>query len=93
MTVTAPTTTAEILREDGAEAALLALAEKVAQAEQAIRQVLRENPTRVWTVRELQDAAAGDLSSSVMSIAYLRLLKAGELQVDHSSSRVEAVAA
>ncbi len=93
MTVMAPTTTEEILREDGAEAALIALAEKVTRAEDAIRQILAKEPKRVWTVRELQDTAAGDLSSSVMSIAYLRLLKAGELQVDHASSRVEAVAA
>jgi hypothetical protein len=81
---------AEILREDGAEAALLDLAARVAEGEEAIRAVLGETPDQSWTIRTLQDEAAGERSSSVMSIAFLRLLKAGEIRVDHSTSVVEA---
>ena len=77
----ATTTTDEILQEDGAEAALTALADHVAAAEEAIRALLQNSEGRAWTIRELQDEAANGWSPSVMSIAFLRLLKAREVQV------------
>lgn len=87
-----PTTTETILQEDGAEAALEAVAFEVREAEEAIRKVLRESSAdEIWTIRSLQDAAAEGHSSTVMSIAFLGLLKAGELRVDHASSIVERV--
>lgn len=90
MTTALSTTTEEILQEEGAEETLLDLAGKVSEAEDAIREVLRDDPEKGWTARELQDAAAFGRSSSVMSIAYLNLLKAGELRIDPVSQIVEA---
>ncbi len=84
-------TTEAILNEDGADAALAALAKEVEQAERDIHSVLDAECDQPWTVRELQDAAANGHSSSVISIAFLRLLKFGKLRVDHATSVVEAV--
>lgn len=78
-----PTTTEAILKEDGAETALAQVAAKVAEAETKIRDLLFDDVERVWSIRELQDAAAyEDLSPSVISIAFLRLEQAGVLHVD-----------
>jgi hypothetical protein len=78
----------EILQEEGAEATLTALASEVTEAESNLRTVLKEDEGRTWTIRDLQDAAANGHSSSVVSIAFLRLLKAGELTVDHATQAV-----
>lgn len=90
MTTVLSTTTEEILQEEGAEETLRTLAGKVAEAEDAIRDVLQANPEKSWTARALQDAAADGRSSSVMSIAYLSLLKTGELRIDPDSQMVRA---
>jgi hypothetical protein len=89
MSTTFPTTTESILQEEGAETTLIELAEQVAKAAADLRRVLRESEGP-WTVRELQDKAANGRSSSVMSIAFLRLLKAGEVSIDYATSLVEA---
>jgi hypothetical protein len=88
VSTTIPAATA-ILEEDGAEAALIKLASGVKEGEDAIRSLLRKTADTTWTIRALQDEAAGERSSSVMSIAFLRLLKAGEVHVDHATSIVQ----
>jgi hypothetical protein len=90
MSTTFPTTTESILQEEGAETTLIELAQQVAKAAADLRRVLHESEGRPWTVRELQDEAANGRSSSVMSIAFLRLLKAGEVSIDYATSLVEA---
>lgn len=82
--------TDDILQEEGAEATLAALASEVMEAEVNLRAVLKEHGERIWTIRDLQDAAANGHSSSVVSIAFLRLLKGGELVVDHATQAVHA---
>ena len=78
-----PTTTEAILKEDGAETALAEVAAKVAEAEGRIRDLLSDSEERVWSIRELQEAAAyDDLSPAVISIAFLRLKQAEVLYVD-----------
>jgi hypothetical protein len=84
-------TTEAILQEDGAEAALNELAERVQGAEIAIRDLVLSDKSRIWTIRELQDTAANGWSSSVMSIAFLRLLQGGELLRVDSDLRVHAL--
>ncbi|HEX8067335.1 MAG TPA: hypothetical protein VF520_12520 [Thermoleophilaceae bacterium] len=79
------------LLDEETEAALTDLAQRVDDAQRALRDVLRAGSDRTWTIRELQDEAANGHSSSVMSIAFLRLLHGGELVVDkgqrvHSAS-------
>lgn len=77
------TTTDSILEEAGAETALTELAQKVHDAESAIKAVLEENAGRTWSIKELQDAAAADgVTPSVMSIAFLRLEELGVVSVD-----------
>lgn len=77
-----PTNTEAILEEDGAETALRQVAERVVQAEAVIRNLLNKDKTRVWSIGDLQDAAAyRDLSPAVISIAFLRLRKAGLVHV------------
>lgn len=73
-----------IIHDEDVDAALDDLARRVKLAEEAIRGVLAENPGARWTIRDLQDRAAKvhGLSPSVMSIAFLRLLKADEVRVD-----------
>jgi hypothetical protein len=73
--------TREILQEEGADAALTALAGEVREARDSIRKLLLEDPERSWTIRELQDAAANGARATVMSIAFLQLHQAGELIV------------
>ena len=89
MSTTYPATD-DILQEEGAESTLQALASEVTEAEDNLRAVLREERDRIWTIRDLQDAAANGHSSSVVSIAFLRLLKNGELTVDHVTQAVRA---
>jgi hypothetical protein len=81
-------TTAEaILEEDGADKALVQIAERVEEAEQVITSLLSQDKTRTWSVKDLQDAAAARkrLSPSIISIAFSRLKDAGLVQVDDES--------
>jgi hypothetical protein len=84
--ITMPTPTEAILEEDGTETTLVQVAERVAEAEEVILGLLREDPDRAWSIRELQDAAAysNSLSPSVISIAFLRLRDAGVVRIDTS---------
>ena len=74
-------TTREILNQEGGELALAELAGQVRAAEDAIKALLLEDGSRTWTIRELQDAAANGFSSSVVNIAFLRLLQGDLLAV------------
>ncbi len=87
-----PTTTQAILEEDGTQVALEQVAEKVGEAEQVILRLLSEEGDRDWSIRELQDAAAyqDSLSPWVISIAFMRLRKAGTIRLD-SNLRIQAV--
>jgi hypothetical protein len=85
------TATRRVLQEEGAEAALTDLASKVDDAEAAMKLLLEKDKTRTWTIRLLQDDAnTGGWSSSVMSLAFLRLLKKHLLEVD-SNLQVHAL--
>jgi hypothetical protein len=85
------TATKRILQEEGAEVALADLGEKVTEAAAAMRSLLHEDKGRTWTIRQLQDAAArSGWSSSVMSLAFLRLLQEGVVEVD-ADLRVHAL--
>jgi hypothetical protein len=79
-----PTTAEAILEEDGAETALAQVAQKVEQAEEVIMDLLHEDRTRTWSIRDLQNAVAyrKPLSPTVISIAFLRLRDAGVVNVD-----------
>jgi hypothetical protein len=79
-----PTTAEAILEEDGAESALVQVAQKVKQAERVIMALLDEDSTRAWSIRDLQNAVADrkPLSPTVISIAFLRLRDAGIVHVD-----------
>lgn len=75
--------------QEGTNAVLADLPEKVQAAQASIRRVLAEGSQDSWTIRELQDRAANGLTSSVMAIAFMRLVQEGTLVVG-SDFRVRA---
>lgn len=89
MTITAE----KLIQEEGVEAGLRDLGDQVRAAEKQIIKLVTEDPKRVWTIRELQDAAAeaGDWTSSVVSIAYRRLVRSGTVLEVGSDLRVRAI--
>jgi hypothetical protein len=84
MTTLTPSTQ-EILAEDGAEAAFLAVRDKAHEAQQVLREILHEDRGRTWSVKELYDAVLErrpDLGHTVMGIAFGALEKAGVVYLD-----------
>ena len=68
---------------EGLEPQLGQLADEVREAEKALLAKLEEEPNREWNPRELQDAArTNGWSSSVVSIAFWRLVSSERLRVD-----------
>jgi hypothetical protein len=82
----------EIIRDDRA---LAEAAEKVRAAQDVMERLVEEDPERVWTARELQERTAeeGPWSSSVLSLAFLKLVKQGVLVLDDESLEVRSAAA
>jgi hypothetical protein len=68
------------LQREG-ETVLADLNEQVDDAEHALEALLGRASDRTWTIRELQDTAADGRSATVMSLAFLRLLKRGVVRV------------
>jgi hypothetical protein len=58
------------------------IAEGVQAAREAILATVRDKPGRDWRPRELMDAAKGELSNTVVSIAFWNLVESGELEVN-----------
>jgi hypothetical protein len=58
----------------------------VQEAQTAMREVIAADPSRVWTARELQDAACDDgpWSDSIQRLAFWGLVEAGELWIDEN---------
>jgi len=88
MTTVAPDTSSSPLDEDGARLALAEFAEAVDDAIAAIREVVAKDPDRVWTLRELRDAAGEGRRSSAMTSALFKLEELGELTVNYLTSTV-----
>ncbi|MBS1676724.1 MAG: hypothetical protein JST08_04980 [Actinobacteria bacterium] len=89
MTTAAPPSP-EAATRDGAQAASADFAEKVREAEAAIRAYVGERPGRQWTLRELREATTEGRSSSVMTTALFNMDDRGELVVDYVASTVTA---
>jgi predicted transcriptional regulator len=68
------------LQQEG-ETVLAELHASVDDAERALLALLERESSRMWTIRELQDAAAEGRSPTAMSLAFLRLVKRGVVQV------------
>jgi hypothetical protein len=78
-------TTETILQEDSAEAAFEAVRDKAHEARQVLTEVLHEDGSRTWTVKELYDTVLErrpDLGHTVMGIAFGALEKAGVVYLD-----------
>lgn len=77
---------------DETEPALKQRAAEVVAAKQAIRQVLRGDPERTWTVPELQNAVRSRWTSSIVSLAFLALVDGGEIELGpHLTARSSGV--
>lgn len=76
-----PMTTEQLIAELGSEDAQRELAEEVQEAEATLVSLVSEQPHRSWTIRELQDAVAaiGGWRETVVSIAYRRALRRGDV--------------
>jgi hypothetical protein len=90
MMTTAALPTANVSPRDGAQAASAEFAEKVREAEAAIRAYTAERPGEQWTLRHLREATADGRSSSVMTTALYNMDHRGELIVDYVASAVSA---
>ena len=86
-------TAEQLINEKSVEAALREAADDVRAAEEQIVELVTTDPDRVWTVRELQDAAAeiGGWRSTIVSIAYRRVLRRGTVLKVGSDLRVRAL--
>jgi hypothetical protein len=85
MRSTMPATTEAILKEDGAEAAFLAVRSEAHEAQLILTEVLHEDKARTWTVKELYDTVIErrpDIGHTVMGIAFGALEKAGLVYLD-----------
>jgi hypothetical protein len=71
-------TTIEHQEHAEAEPALAHAAQDVAQAKVDIRELLAEEPDRLWTVREVQDAISG-WSGTIVSLALMDMERTGEV--------------
>jgi hypothetical protein len=58
------------------------LAEQVDEATEAVVEVARQDPNRVWTARELRDAARNGWAPAAVMIAINRLVAQGKLKRD-----------
>jgi hypothetical protein len=93
MTTTVSNGADAILEEDGAQVALAEFAAAVDDAMAAIREVVEQAPSnKVWTLRELREAAGEGRRSSAMTSALFKLEASGELRVDYLTSTVAATA-